>query len=826
MNIEQRIFDELDQGRICVFPTQVSKRAWLIAYARARGCAVLDSQAISWDKFVALFLPKAKEKPSNALVRTLFALSHKSEIARLPLFSSAEFPESSSEAAYAAARSLGSLKLALLQEDMPLSIRRDCQALLNLYEDFLERHGLFEGSYQDPERRDSLEAYTVVFSNVIRGFDKLSRSQGGLRSIEIEPASSSEEVFDNSLCEIRTALRRIRAALLAGQNDIMLSVCKLDDLRSMLELEALKLDIPLVFAQARSLASYGPGAFFTSIQAMVASDFSYADVEAFLNDPRFVFRDRDRVRKVLRQGSDNSILGGFESWSFKITGENRAWIRTLMLLCRSLVSSRSTEALRKTLSKIADDYLEESGWGVLGEESALVYSTIDKVLTELDQTMKAIGLERLDGLFSVFLRILAERTYLKQEDSVGVRVYDYGASVALPAKLHFILNATAATTRACYNDLDFLSEADYPQVLRTEEDLTDPLLDAYAGLGGRFSCSSQSYSGISVPVLRFEKVKASERLADSFRQELEVFASGAGSRIRPSDYQRRSFEAARLSLPAWLEKKGQDFSFLQAEDWLKVSATSLNRFLNCPFSWYAYKVLDIQDVQYQPVRIDHLKLGNVLHDIAESWAQDQGGLNGSQESMIRISDRELDKYFSGLQRPDELTKAWIAETFGKDLSALVDSAKPDFGPLSLYGTEISRSCIVEGVKLEGRADLVLQRADELYVVDFKKGSVSASGARIEEGRHPESVQMMMYAKLLEDEGRWVYGAAFYSFQKGTFVEAFSGRQAHKLIDAYLKEDLERFKDALAKGRLEPTPSDKACEACIYRPACRRRFNAR
>ena len=64
-----------EEGYICVFPTEVAARSFLVDYVlHGKHKAILAEQAISFDVFRAQFLPKhAQEQPSNTLIRQLFA---------------------------------------------------------------------------------------------------------------------------------------------------------------------------------------------------------------------------------------------------------------------------------------------------------------------------------------------------------------------------------------------------------------------------------------------------------------------------------------------------------------------------------------------------------------------------------------------------------------------------------------------------------------------------------------------------------------------------------------------------------------------------------
>ena len=76
MTFKDEIFSLLDDDSLTlVFPTENAARYWLSSYVRERGCSILASRAIAFDRFREMFSPSDERRPADKYHRLAFTSS-------------------------------------------------------------------------------------------------------------------------------------------------------------------------------------------------------------------------------------------------------------------------------------------------------------------------------------------------------------------------------------------------------------------------------------------------------------------------------------------------------------------------------------------------------------------------------------------------------------------------------------------------------------------------------------------------------------------------------------------------------------------------------
>ena len=68
---EDYVFEQMESGDVCVFPSEVASRGWLISYARKRK-AIFADKAISYDAFCKLFINPGNRIKATSMIRYQF----------------------------------------------------------------------------------------------------------------------------------------------------------------------------------------------------------------------------------------------------------------------------------------------------------------------------------------------------------------------------------------------------------------------------------------------------------------------------------------------------------------------------------------------------------------------------------------------------------------------------------------------------------------------------------------------------------------------------------------------------------------------------------
>lgn len=149
-----------------------------------------------------------------------------------------------------------------------------------------------------------------------------------------------------------------------------------------------------------------------------------------------------------------------------------------------------------------------------------------------------------------------------------------------------------------------------------------------------------------------------------------------------------------------------------------IKVTALDRLLGDPYQFYAQAILDLR--QLQPLAADPFSdpalRGTLVHDILDSWHKARAGQPGlalAPFAAEHFARERVHPLFRALWQPRliaamERFEGWIAdaEAVGRRVLA----------------TEIPGEMVVEGVKVQGRADRIDRLADgSLAIVDYKTG---------------------------------------------------------------------------------------------------------
>ncbi|NCC65809.1 MAG: hypothetical protein EOM15_14265, partial [Spirochaetia bacterium] len=293
------VHQAFDDGYICVFPTEVVARSYLLDYAlNGKKQAILCSQAISYDTFRAQFLPHHTHKrPANNLVRQLFIHQFLEAGNRLQYFLNSEYPEADARFSSYLAGVLPSLSLALdagLLAHLERPMVQDILLLYQSYVQFLDDHELFEPRYEqfsEPPDLDRSKKYCILFCDTIAEAKELYEKLDKPSYIRLAPTPKTEswialEVFPNHMQEIHTTLRRIRSLLENGVPTYAIGIgcASAAIMVPSLSQQAKLYGIPLSVREGKSPLSYSSGRFFSLLKDVYDDLFSLESLKSLLLD--------------------------------------------------------------------------------------------------------------------------------------------------------------------------------------------------------------------------------------------------------------------------------------------------------------------------------------------------------------------------------------------------------------------------------------------------------------------------------------------------------------------------------------------------------------
>ncbi|MGH0052421.1 MAG: hypothetical protein ACQ5SW_03395, partial [Sphaerochaetaceae bacterium] len=451
------VHQAFDDGKICVFPTEVAARSYLVDYARwGKRQAILASQAISFDTFREYFLPHHEERvPANNLTRQLFIHQLLEDGNLLNGFINPSFPEMTSRVKGYLAKLLPSLSQAceatVIGKLEPV-MQRDLLVLFSQYQQFLEEHGLFEPRYEElsiPASWNIDGSYCILFSDTIPDAYGLYAQLGEPSFLELRPtpeedSSVSLQVFPNHLVEIKHTLKQVRVLLDEGveTHQIVIGCTAEQTMMEVLQQEAQFYGIPLSIREGKPVLAYGSGRFLSLMQTVYDEQFSLESLKSLLLDPGIPWAEREKQRLFIKRAVQQSITHGSvygeDQFSTLLKEEAlQTWYKGFKQSVVAIVQASDIEDLRRKLNHFQDAYFISTQW--IGTPGEAVYSFCLDVMGQIKEAMERTSISSYPKIFSFLLSYLQTKRYVFQQKREGIAVYGWPQVAPLPADYLFII---------------------------------------------------------------------------------------------------------------------------------------------------------------------------------------------------------------------------------------------------------------------------------------------------------------------------------------------------------------------------------------------------
>jgi len=253
----------------------------------------------------------------------------------------------------------------------------------------------------------------------------------------------------------------------------------------------------------------------------------------------------------------------------------------------------------------------------------------------------------------------------------------------------------------------------------------------------------------------------------------------------------------------------------------RLSPTQLEMYLQCPFQYFAGRVLRLDTAPARPEeRLDFLTQGTIVHEVLATWWSDPQDLEALFESVFA---RQCEK--------KRIPRGYHAErmrnTMLDDLRAFAaDTRWPRTGFRSRTEEKFVFT-LREGLDISGRIDRIDVAPDgRAYVIDYKY-----SGAQRVKARHGDDnlLQAPLYMMGAERALGVRPGMYYVGLKRGIVYAGWSDAQVADLPHVPLPENWrERAEERtlevveeIRAGRVEVAPADvDHCRFCDYRDVCR------
>ena len=714
------------------------------------------------------------------------------------------------------------------------------------------------------------------------------------------------ELHDNFREEFRSVALKIESLLMRGEraDAIAVSLSDAQESECYLSRELETRGIPARIRIKRALAESGAGRVFPLIQQCKAEGFSFNSVKRLLSLKSIAWRNPEQAAALIQFGIENRCIcswrdGGklVDIWESAGKGADFRvkWYRELKKNVLALAGAKSFADVRSRWFAFRNSLLDAQKMGFSGDGSEAGKSKesleIGRCIDELDELVEAE--KAFPGLaprnpFSFFVARLKKTTYVPQSKAGGVSVFKLKDVVAAPFKFHFITGATQEDATALHGELRFLRKDKREALGAPDEDASLHLFSSYisgAESGSRvFFSASRRAVGVSAyktahsafavrarkdendapfpglpddPLEMEEMQEKPRRIYPAQKAGFEAYSIINADKASRFSFLKEGFEGSAADeetlrrIKERIAKKekngGQD---------VRVSATDLNAFAECPAKWFLKRALKLKEREFSPGLdlVDAGEKGTVFHEVAKSLYElirEKDGAFRKDRSQFYL--KEAEKIIRGAIEKDlapaimksplgalacpaleAKLKKWVEALVSAD-SALLDGFIPVMTEREVCYSE-------DGIEYAGRIDRISESegGESTVIVDYKTGSHPET--KDYRSKEIKDFQMPFYVFLCKKKlEKDVTQAWFFSAAEQKYIRILdtddgaikaSGGNGFKSADEFERETIEAMKTkAAAFARAASAASFSAegvyasdCQACDFKAVCRRAYS--
>jgi len=258
---------------------------------------------------------------------------------------------------------------------------------------------------------------------------------------------------------------------------------------------------------------------------------------------------------------------------------------------------------------------------------------------------------------------------------------------------------------------------------------------------------------------------------------------------------------------------------LDYTDWV-FSASQLRNLGQCPFKWFADKLLKLGPPAEVDEDLSPSQIGQLYHKVLELVLAAK-----QQQPELDITDTQLlEEKFAIAERqiiPADLP-SWSLRRSEHLRCLKLALADPNFLPEGAEPLQLEANFSGEwhGLKVRGQVDRIDRTEHGLVLIDYKTGKSRPPGIKDANGKVAIDVQLPLYQEaaapaLCPDEP--VANAYYYSIRGRKQISTSSRAPQHELPDA-----LDRCKAHLDQGHypVQPDNGRSACTYCDFDALCR------
>lgn len=251
---------------------------------------------------------------------------------------------------------------------------------------------------------------------------------------------------------------------------------------------------------------------------------------------------------------------------------------------------------------------------------------------------------------------------------------------------------------------------------------------------------------------------------------------------------------------------------------LVFSASQLTQLGQCPFKWFAYRLLKLRELPEAELDLSTLSRGNLYHRCLELSLEKVK----TAADLEKFNLEQLQQAFLQVERELELSQSPAWQVRRKEHFELLylNLITPEFLPADreILARETSFSIEWHGLQIQGKIDRIDRTSSGLTIIDYKTSSSTPPGIKNEEGKASLDLQLPLYQAAIEQTlSEPVVDVIYYSLTKRKKIS--SAKRNPEQLAAFV----EQVKLNLQQGYYPVAPDleQKACQYCAFDLVCRK-----
>ena len=249
------------------------------------------------------------------------------------------------------------------------------------------------------------------------------------------------------------------------------------------------------------------------------------------------------------------------------------------------------------------------------------------------------------------------------------------------------------------------------------------------------------------------------------------------------------------------------------------SASQLTQLGQCPFKWFAYRLLKLKELPEAETDLSTTLRGNLYHRCLElSLANIK-----TTADLAKFNAEQLTTAFLQAEQDLELPQipAWTTQRQEHLDNLWLNLITPSFLPQAteIIARETSFKMEWHGLQVKGKVDRIDRATKGLVILDYKTSGTPPAGVKDSTGKANIDIQLPLYMDAVEQSfpNESIDTAAYYSLTKRKIIKR--AKQNKEDLAAFA----EQVKSYLEQGYYPVAPDieQKACAYCSFDLVCRK-----